>query len=143
MEEQYNRKWRYLSSYAQHKMRLRRLLQQRDEYAVLRGKASNLGTTITRGSTSDETGEIAASLLDSIERINVKIDDCCKLLSAIILYIEHADITETDKLILTSRFVKQMNSEQIYAEIDEPYRGRAAARKRIRRIVEKLPPVKG
>ena len=137
--EAYNEKWRYLSSYAQHKMRLCRLLQQREEYSVLRGKANNLGTTITRGQTSDETGEMATALIDSIDRINYKISECYRILAEIIGYIEHAQLTEKEKLILTSRFVAQMSSEQIAQEIGESYRGRAAMRKRIRRIVDKLP----
>ena len=137
--EAYNEKWRYLSSYAQHKMRLCRLLQQRDEYATLRGKANNLGTTITRGQTSDETGEMATAILDSIDRINYKITECYRMLADIISYIEKSALTEKEKLILTSRFVAQMSCEQIAQEIGEQYRGRAAMRKRIRRIVDKLP----
>lgn len=146
MEERFNeqqaRKWRYLSSYKDNKMRLHRLIQQRDEYLFLRGKANNLGTTITRGQVSDETGEAATRILDTIDRINFKIDECCKRLSEIILYIELADITETEKTILNSRFVKNLTAEEICREIDEPFRGRGAMRKRIRRIVDKLPEIK-
>lgn len=137
--DRFDAKWMYLSSYAQHKMRLCRLLQQREEYSVLRGKANNLGTTVTRGQTSDETGDMASALLDSIDRINYKIAECYRALAEIIGYIEHAQLTEKEKLILTSRFVAQMSSEQIAQEIGEAYRGRAAMRKRIRRIVDKLP----
>ena len=137
-----SRKWKYLSSYRDNKMRLHRLLQQRDEYIFLRGKANNLGTTITRGQPSDETGEAATRLLDSVDRISFKIDECCKRLSGIIAYIECAPVTETEKTILNSRFVKSLSAEEICREIGEPYRGRGAMRKRIKRIVDKLPEIK-
>lgn len=138
----FNRKRNYLLSYRQQKMRLRRLKQQREEYLYLRGKANNLGTTITRGQTSDETGEAATRILDIVDRIDFKIDECYKALSEILAYIERSDTTEKEKLILTCRFVKDMSAEQIALEIEEPYRGRGAMRKRIKRIVDKLPEIK-
>lgn len=132
-------KWRFLLSYTSHKMKLRRLRQQREEYLVLRGNTNTLGTPIQRGKTSDTTADIAVQILSTVDRIDRKIEEVYQAMSDITEYIETATIPEVDKLILTCRFVRGMSAERIYAEIDEESRGRAAMRKRINRIIDRLP----
>ena len=139
MEESYNRKWRYLSSYTEQKRKLRRLRRQREEYLVLRGKTNDLGTVIQAGHTSDVTAESAMYMFDNMDKIERKIREVYESLAAIADYIERSPITETEKLILTCRFIRSMKPEDICEEIDEDACARAAMQKRIKRIVKKLP----
>lgn len=142
MDDGYSRKWKFLSSYAAQKMKLRRLRQQREEYIVLRGKGNDLGTTIQQGMTADTTGDAAVKMIENIDRTNEKIRDVYKALAAVTDYIERAPICETDKLILICKFIRGMQPERICEELEEPFCGRAAMRKRIKRIVAKLPEIK-
>lgn len=139
MDESYNRKWRFLSAYTAQKMRLRRLQRQREEYIVLRGKANALGTVIQQGRTSDTTCDAALQMLDNADKIERRIAEICETLAAITEYIESAPVTETEKLILTCRFIQNLHPAKICIEIGDDESTYAAMQKRIKRIVRKMP----
>lgn len=139
MDESYNRKWRFLSAYTAQKMRLRRLQRQREEYIVLRGKANALGTVIQQGRTSDMTCDAALQMLDNADKIERRIAEICDTLAAITEYIESAPVTETEKLILTCRFIQNLHPSKICIEIGDDESTYAAMQKRIKRIVRKMP----
>lgn len=142
MEDAYSRKYKFLSSYTAQKMKLRRLRQQREEILGLHVNRSDLGTSVQSGSTSDATGDAVVKLAESVEKIDRKIGDVYKALSAVTGYIERAPISETDKLILYCKFVRGLSPMRICEEIGCEYNGRAAMRKRITRIIYKLPEIK-
>ena len=134
----YNRKWAYLQSYCTQRTKLKRLLWQREELISLRGKTNDLGTVIQSGRTSDTTSESVIRLLDNADKIEQKIAEIYSLLGAITQYIEDAPITETEKLILTCRFIRGMKSSDICVEVGHEG-ANGAMHKRIRRIVRKMP----
>lgn len=139
---EYQRKMDYLLGYARDKAMLRRLQEQREEYASLRSKANALGTVVQSGKTSDTTADTAIKIMDIISKLDYRIGDSVNKLTEVIRYIEHSDVSETDKLILICKFVRGLHAEEIAELTGEAYHGRAAFRKRIRRIVEKLPEIK-
>lgn len=139
MDESYGSKWRYLCSYSSLKMKLRRLEHQRRECIALRGKTSELGTVVQSGKTSDPTSDIATRLLENIDKATAKMRDIYAALSAISDYIENAPISETEKLILTCKFIRCLKPSAIYDEINESDCGVPAMRKRIKRIICKMP----
>lgn len=138
MEESFNRKWAFLNSYSTQRTRLRRLLWQREELMALRGKTNELGTIVQTGRTSDVTCDSAIKMLDNAEKIESQITAIYELLTLVTEYIEFAPITETEKLILTCRFIKNMHVRDICEEVGQEC-ANGAMHKRIRRIVRKLP----
>lgn len=141
MNDPIDRKYRYLASYAELKKRLIRLCNQREEYIILKGRSLSYAP-ISEGTVGDQTGNAASELIDSIDRINYKISECYKRLKGISAYIERANISEREKLIITCKFVRGMPPRRIAEEIEEDYNGRDAMRKRIKRIIEKMPEIK-
>lgn len=134
----YNRKWAYLQSYSTQRTRLKRLMRLREELISLRGKTNDLGAVIQSGKTSDPTSESAIRLIENGDRIEQKIAEIYALLASITQYIEDAPITETEKLILTCKFIRCMKSVDICIEVGHDGAS-GAMHKRIRRIVRKMP----
>jgi len=125
-----------LESYRELKDVLLCLQVERDEMRDLKRLSTDMGLPPKGGSVSDPTGNAAAMLASSIDEVDSLIWDVQHKMRDVKAFINNADISQRDKLILLLKYVRGANNGFIAREMGLP--SRSAVQKRVKRIVERM-----
>lgn len=129
-------KFAVLESYRELKDVLLCLQVERDEMRDLKRLSTDMGLPPKGGSVSDPTGNAAAMLASSIDEVDSLIWDVQHKMGDVKAFINNADISQRDKLILLLKYVRGANNGFIAREMGLP--SRSAVQKRVKRIVERM-----
>jgi len=129
-------KFAVLESYRELKDVLLCLQVERDEMRDLKRLSTDMGLPPKGGSVSDPTGNAAAMLASSIDEVDSLIWDVQHKMGDVKTFINNADISQRDKLILLLKYVRGANNGFIAREMGLP--SRSAVQKRVKRIVERM-----
>jgi len=129
-------KFAVLEGYRELKDVLLCLQVERDEMRDLKRLSTDMGLPPKGGSVSDPTGNAAAMLASSIDEVDSLIWDVQHKMGDVKAFINNADITQRDKLILLLKYVRGANNGFIAREMGLP--SRSAVQKRVKRIVERM-----
>lgn len=129
-------KFAVLESYRELKDVLLCLQVERDEMRDLKRLSTDMGLPPKGGSVSDPTGNAAAMLASSIDEVDSLIWDVQHKMRDVKAFINNADISQRDKLILLLKYVRGANNGFIAREMGLP--SRSAVQKRVKRIVERM-----
>ena len=129
-------KFAVLESYRELKDVLLCLQVERDEMRDLKRLSTDMGWPPKGGSVSDPTGNAAAMLASSIDEVDSLIWDVQHKMRDVKVFINNADISQRDKLILLLKYVRGVNNGFIAREMGLP--SRSAVQKRVKRIVERM-----
>lgn len=143
-DENYERKWRYLSAYRDRKVHLIYLCEKRDELRDLKRISDDLGLPPTSGVVGDPTGNTAVRLVDDIGKTTAEINKAYDSLTDITNYIDGCK-SEHDKMVLIMKFIRGKTVDEIAYSITEKtgrMASRSSVKKRLYRIVNDLPDIK-
>ena len=129
-------KFAVLEGYRELKDVLLCLQVERDEMRDLKRLSTDMGLPPKGGSVSDPTGNAAAMLASSIDEVDSLIWDVQHKMGDVKTFINNADISQRDKLILLLKYVRGANNGFIAREMGLP--SRSAVQKRVKRIVERM-----